>query len=309
MAVPKATRPSWSTLRRQPQTLDRKTIAEAHRQAEALAASLTQKPAAHPEPTPAKAAQEGTTMPKNGPLIRSYVSDFARAHNIDLSKVAPEDSKELTLVDVCRDAERRSDFDVAAMALSAQFRWNAGVGEPPAFRGPASSPRGALSRYDVDRTRVDAMARNPLVDRIRSAASAAGRRGPAGAPPTVFASGDTPAFTASGIPASAVLGVPWPARHPMAAAPTAADAYRIQSECAGPDGAESAARAFANDPGNQDYADRVDRWRLGSLTDQELNFEGTTAAKDERDRRMASLPDLPEDDENAIADFARQFGR
>lgn len=143
---------------------------------------------------------------------------------------------------------------------------------------------------------------NPLVDNGRVTASAGVGRPLSMAAPTLFAAGDLPLFTASGIPPEALLEVPWQARHAMAAAPTAAEAYAIQSECRGADAAATAAMLYGNHPGNDDYRDRVDQWRIGAMSDEELYRATGIAADDERTRRAnaSNAEPLSEGDEQTI---------
>lgn len=109
-------------------------------------------------------------------------------------------------------------------------------------------------------------ARNPLVAQARAKVQASGRAQPTAPEPTLFAgAGDLPTFTASGIPADALLQVPWDARHAMAAAPTTAEAYAIVQECASDEWLE-----MEPHPGNVAYAKRVEQWVADSVTDEEM---------------------------------------
>jgi hypothetical protein len=134
-----------------------------------------------------------------------------------------------------------------------------------------------------------AWARNPLADKVRAEARASGRATPSRPAPTLFASGDRPAFTASGVPADVVDQLPWQARHALAAARTTQDAYEIVDLCSGKDAEETAQLFFEDHPGNQDYAARVEQWRVASLPDAALATEMGTAADAERARREEIL--------------------
>lgn len=107
------------------------------------------------------------------------------------------------------------------------------------------------------------MARNPLVDAFRKAnpaiAAIAAREAPA---PTLFADGDLPPFTASGIDPQLLLRVAWPARHAIAAAPRETAFALMQDYMGEPD---MAAMDFGGHPGNVEYAQRVFAWASGRL--------------------------------------------
>lgn len=148
--------------------------------------------------------------------------------------------------------------------------------EAEARARPALAPApsaGASSARQAVASRGPAFALNPLVDQVRAQMSARNQAAPSAPPPSLFASGDTCSFTASGIPADAVLQVPWQARHALAAAPTTAEAYRIVDECtAGRDGAtgeETAESLYDIHPGNVDYAARVTKWQQDSITPEQ----------------------------------------
>lgn len=143
------------------------------------------------------------------------------------------------------------------------------------------------ARPSVD-ARGPAWAHNPLVDQVRALAAARHDAAPSPPAPTLFAAGDCPSFTARGIPANSVLTVPWQARHPLAAAPTAADAYAIVNECSGADGAAVAAMLYADHDENVDYAGRVAAWQVASKTDDELFDSLLPGAREEQDRRLFS---------------------
>jgi hypothetical protein len=235
------------------------------------------------------------------PKPQTYVRDFASKHNIDLTKITPESAAlGLTLIDVADQARAQGDMDTALAAIQAQVeennRWlRPGLSSPHASRRPS----GTVSRYAVNRTPVDAMARNPLVDQVRASARAERVAAPGGSTPTLFASGDLPAFTASGIPPSALLEVPWQARHAMAAASTSAEAYAIQAECSGSDAEQTAQMLYGDHPGNGDYADRVERWRVQSMTDNQLEIDGSGNARVEIERRAAAISTHISDEEQA----------
>lgn len=247
------------------------------------------------------------------PVIPRYVRSFATEHNVPLSDITPGDADGvMSLLDVMEWAKAKGDMTLQLDALEGQLRWNAGNDTPSPWSTSTARPRsGTVSGWDVKRMPVDATARNPLVDQVRAAARAQQLPSPAGAPPELFVTGATPAFTASGIPPETVLQAPWPARHAMASAPTASEAMAILTECSVPDGAETAQMLYGSHPGNQDYADRVEDWRVASLTDHQLAVEPGPAATAERQRREAELTQQPlsADDEAMIRSLAGQYTR
>jgi hypothetical protein len=102
---------------------------------------------------------------------------------------------------------------------------------------------------------VEALAReNPAVYQLASAE---------GPPPTLFPTGDLPPFTASGLDPQFLLSLPWQARHPVARAPSLAEAYELVDQLAGEDGELEAALRFAATADNTAYESRVWRWARG----------------------------------------------
>lgn len=109
---------------------------------------------------------------------------------------------------------------------------------------------------------IDVRARNPLVDDYTQVAPRmASRRSSA---PTLFNSGDTPPFVASGNPPAALLDLPWQLRHAAARADQA-EWSRLQNEYGR--GADEGAVVFALlyepaafDPANDEYEQRVRAW-------------------------------------------------
>lgn len=203
---------------------------------------------------------EGANTGRPMPYVTPLVARLAAEHGVDLRDVQGTGV-----------AGRISRDDVLRAASASQFA----AGLRP---GAAAAGRGRF-------------ALNPLVDRARAEMRAAGRPAPGGATPTLFPNGqDLPAFTASGIDPSALLDVPWQARHALAAAPTAAQAYAIVEQCSGPEAEEVAARAYGLHDGNADYEYRVQQWRLGSMSDQELFDSLENGARDELNRRENERP-------------------
>ncbi|WP_369053901.1 E3 binding domain-containing protein [Kineococcus terrestris] len=114
---------------------------------------------------------------------------------------------------------------------------------------------------------------NPAVDTLRSSDPqryhAALRRSSA---PTLFAAGDLPPFTASGMDPNVLRQVPWQARHPVAAASSTAEAYALVQRFSDPvSGETDAAMTYDTHPANVDYQRRVQTWVADSLTDDQLH--------------------------------------
>lgn len=151
------------------------------------------------------------------------------------------------------NAKRRRE-EVAAQAAAEQAERQ---------RLTAAAPVGSRSVYA---SRVAAKGPNfrlnPLGEDAHTALARANVQ-PTSQPPTLFASGDAPTFTASGIPVDMLFDVPWKARHALAAAPTQAEAYEIHQRCTAGD-AQASGEELADDyslhPGNDAYAARVQAW-------------------------------------------------
>jgi hypothetical protein len=101
--------------------------------------------------------------------------------------------------------------------------------------------------------------------------AAAHRRG---GEPTLFSSGDLPPFTTSGIPVEALLEVPWQARHPLATAATAREAYEIVDFLAlfsTPEAVQDvAAQKYGQHPRNREYALAVETWLLNGESQEQV---------------------------------------
>lgn len=202
----------------------------------------------------------------------AHVAAFAAEHQVDLSTIAASDAAEgVSLIDVSDAARARGDMELWAQALGEQFKVNR--------EGLAASSPSRTSASTV----ISAYARNPLVDQVRAIRAQAGRPVASAPAPSLFASGDTPAFTASGIPPEAVLQVPWQARHAVASAATPAEAYGILSECANDEGYAS---QYARHDGNAEYQHRVQQWHMASLSDDELRQSIEPGASEEVSRRQ-----------------------
>lgn len=121
----------------------------------------------------------------------------------------------------------------------------------------AGRPAGVSSRHR-NPLAAAAMARTPRV--------AARAADPA---PTLFATGDLPPFTASGIDPQVLLSVPWQARHAIASAPSQAEAYQMLQDYSGPDAEDAAALEHGGDWANEDYARRVREWEVAGLSEDQ----------------------------------------
>lgn len=125
-------------------------------------------------------------------------------------------------------------------------------------------------------------ARNPLIAQVQTErrvyASAVEASG--GATPTLFHSGDVPAFTASGLDPNLLLQIPWMARHAAAAETDRARVLELFEELSGPDGAVLASE-FESHAGNKEYANRVMAW-------QSAGWELSRERNEERQAQVAA---------------------
>lgn len=125
------------------------------------------------------------------------------------------------------------------------------------------------SAFDPGRSvSVNDYGTNPAVEDIRQVfpekyAAAIAANDPA---PTLFATGDQPVFTASGLPTSALAPLPWPARAPAAAATSTAAAAEIVNHYTPTPGrdreslAREAMMLYGRANGNVEYIARVAAW-------------------------------------------------
>jgi hypothetical protein len=115
-----------------------------------------------------------------------------------------------------------------------------------------------------------AYARNPLVDEAQAAgmdvAATVARTRPA---PTLFASGDLPAFTLSGVDPHRLLEVPWQARHAIATTTDQARAEQLLDEYADDPDGMGASFDFDDHAANLNYRRRVDAWLAEAHQDDE----------------------------------------
>ncbi len=132
------------------------------------------------------------------------------------------------------------------------------VGQPTPL-ATAWSTRGA-KLYPVNPVAAEVRKQNQVL---------ASRAALSGAPePTLFATGDLPAFTASGIDPQALLQVPWQARPAVASATTQAAAYQLVQTYGGPDGEDMAAWDFRDV--EESFRARYDAWTAAAMTTEEI---------------------------------------
>ncbi|MFD8556799.1 E3 binding domain-containing protein [Streptosporangium canum] len=145
--------------------------------------------------------------------------------------------------------------DVYQASAARRARTQAAAASPPAPKAPAKR---RLPRVDASR--------NPLVAAAQADGGGAYLDAHAAMPPTLFASGDLPPFTASGIAPSALLSVPWFARHAVAAEKSPAAAAEMLEAFSGPDGdvAAQADSRVTGHEGNYDYRMRVNQWQAAA---------------------------------------------
>ncbi|WP_229811814.1 E3 binding domain-containing protein [Streptosporangium pseudovulgare] len=198
-------------------------------------------------------AQLPQTLPAEPPPVSEAVRQVAAHLGVDLAGVRGSGAGGEIL---CRDVYRAK-----AAARQAQ--------KPPAAApkaAPPPTPTPAPAAAVRPLLHVDA-SRNPLV--------AAALAGPGGkqlaayastTPPTLFSTGDLPPFTASGMAPSALLSVPWFARHAVAAEKSPEKAAEMLEAFSGPDG-DVAARVdnrVVNHEANYDYRLRVEQWQMAA---------------------------------------------
>lgn len=98
----------------------------------------------------------------------------------------------------------------------------------------------------------------------------------AGPPPSLFAEGDLPRTTASGLDPAALRGLPWRARLAAAWEPDRLKAFEITQSFAGPDAEDLALVEFAGHPAVSRHVSQVSTWATTTppapeLTEQEMD--------------------------------------
>ncbi|MFF0249656.1 E3 binding domain-containing protein [Streptosporangium sandarakinum] len=234
-------------------------------------------------------AQLPQTLPAEPPPVSEAVRQVADHLGMDLAGVRGSGAGGEIL---CRDVYRAKAAARQAQAPAAAVQKVA----PPPAPVPAPAPTAAVRPL----LRVDA-SQNPLV--------AAALAGPGGkqlaahastAPPTLFSTGDLPPFTASGIAPSALLSVPWFARHAVAAEKSPEKAAEMLEAFSGPDG-DVAARVdnrVVNHEANYDYRLRVEQWQMAAAQAVGLaEWEREYAAQAQRAAAAARPVDEMTEDE------------
>jgi hypothetical protein len=132
--------------------------------------------------------------------------------------------------------------------------------EPAPEPGPAvtaGAPTGAGGLY----------ARNPLVDQLRAAAEqgstvyAAATAAGDSDTPTLFATGDLPVMTSSGLDPQALLGLPWFMRHRAATAASPAEVAEVFGDAR----VGALTEDYMGDIGNIEYRDSVMEWVMDGI--------------------------------------------
>ncbi len=187
-----------------------------------------------PTPTPAPGASGGDELGAT-PLVRR----LAAQHGVDLATVA--------------------GTGVAGRIRPADVLVAAGV--------PKTPPPPSLARQTAAATRFPA---NPLAAELQARnRELANRAAQSGVPePTLFSTGDLPAFCASGVDPQVLLQVPWQARPALAASPTQARAYELVEAYSGPDAENRAAWDFRDV--EEGYRSRYGNWLADAMTMDEV---------------------------------------
>jgi pyruvate/2-oxoglutarate dehydrogenase complex dihydrolipoamide acyltransferase (E2) component len=213
-----------------------------------------------------EASALGLTVAGSGPTARGHKARAAVAAANKASHPrfwARTDADELgvTLSEV-------TGTGTGGMILAADIRAAAGLVPDPVAQSvtaPAPSARFAAS---------GPMSANPLVAKAHAERPGQAVKAAAKAPaPTMFASGDLPAFTASGIDPQVLTQVPWNARHTLAQASTATDAYKIVEDFVGMDPVAAEIHASAAGYQGDDaryYQARVGAWVTDGMSDGEI---------------------------------------
>lgn len=165
-------------------------------------------------------------------------------------------------------------FPEARLTAAALDRVAVGLGRTPdaydAVYGPDDQPTSVTaSGYEQPRTAASPprpSATYPTaVEEIRAShpqlVAQTERGGPA---PQMFAAGDLPASTASGLDPAALVGLPWRVKLAAAWAPTLADAHRLAEMYADADDAYFANADLANNPAVRDHLGEVEEWLRSS---------------------------------------------
>jgi hypothetical protein len=146
-------------------------------------------------------------------------------------------------------------------AVSADNRVRAMAAPAAAAPTTASAPPAGRVAAATAQDLTGAYALNPLVAQTQAdGVYASAYEASGGAVPTLFRSGDLPAFTASGVEPGLLRNIPWAARHALAAEPDRARVLDLFEQLSGPD-ADLALAELANHDGNKEYTNRVVAWK------------------------------------------------
>jgi hypothetical protein len=129
----------------------------------------------------------------------------------------------------------------------------------PAVAAPQPKPtrRAAATRTDP----AAHYARNPALAELQARGEYRAALAVNPSPPTLFASGDLPPFTASGLDPAILANVPWYSRHALAAEGDRGKALDMYERLTGPE-AVVAAADYQNHQGNSEYQSRVLGWAM-----------------------------------------------
>jgi hypothetical protein len=209
----------------------------------------------------AKPQKQASTSATTGSASSTYATPLVR-------KLAAEANLDLATITGTGAGGRVTAGDVRAAAGPRQR--------------PATAPRAATSGTQVlvdvhsswafatslhtqghPTVRVDVHGANPLAAEMRAAAPGqfVRARERSGEPPTLFANGDLPPITASGMAPELLNKLPWPAR-PAAARAAGPEAHAIFERFGGgtPEAYEDAAMEFALDPAVLGYYAQMQEW-------------------------------------------------
>ncbi|MFD1547710.1 E3 binding domain-containing protein [Nonomuraea guangzhouensis] len=208
-------------------------------------------------------AQPPTEKPKQGdpPEPSPSTRQLAKSLTINLARVQGTGSGGMvTRQDVL-------NAHAAMVARGREFARRREARRQSATSAPSPSaarPKTPPQRRTAPAAATGVYAANPLI--VQARAEPGGKRRVAAAEgqapaPTLFLSGDLPAFTASGVDPDELTKVPWYARHHLASLSDKAAVEQLVRDYSGPDGDVMAQTdGVAGHRGNHDYADRMREW-------------------------------------------------
>ena len=188
-----------------------------------------------PAPTPAPSSPGGGEV-----VATAQVKRLAAEHGVNLATV--------------------QGTGVAGRIRPADVLAAAGVPEAPPTPPALAQQAAAAMRFPVNPVAAEFRARNQV---LASRAALSGT-----SEPTLFTTGDLPAFTASGIDPQALLQVPWQARPAVASATTHAEAYQLVQTYSGPDAEDQAAWDFREV--EEGFRARYSAWIADAMTTDEI---------------------------------------